>query len=509
MNIKLVTLYNFMSYKKAEINFQEDGVYNLIGQNGVGKSAIRDAISWCLFGKSRVSGSGDELIRKNEKSMYVKLNIDIQNKNYNITRFKEIGQSTKLDIVGDESENGNTFKETQEHLLQILGFDFDVFHNTFCFEQNNADSFSQLNPKESKQLIMKLLQLNKYDDYEMAARVKLTQCITRLGNLTIKSQTIEELNKTQKIDIIKIQSEIDEKRKKYEELRQLSTKAKKINDLNKSLVELRQNSQKFIALSKCPTCLQDINETHKITIDNKFKAKIQIVLDEISSIGISDYSTIEEDSMTLLGDLSKLEFQLESYTKNANIEKSQSTTLNIEIENQRNEQATYEKLVTAFGRNGVPSLIIENCIPEIETISNTLLEELDIEMRLGLNLQRELKNGELGDTLDIVVYRDRCEMLYFNYSGGERFLIDLVLRLSLSVLLLRRKGCNNSTLIIDEGFGNLDKQNREKALKLISVINEKYSFKKILIISHISEIQDNIGKKIKIVKRNNESCIEV
>jgi exonuclease SbcC len=142
-------------------------------------------------------------------------------------------------------------------------------------------------------------------------------------------------------------------------------------------------------------------------------------------------------------------------------------------------------------------------------VANALLEDLEVEMRIGLNLQRELKSGELGDTLDILIYRDKYEMSYFNYSGGERFIIDLVLRIALSILLLRRKGCGNSTLIIDEGMGNLDKFNREKFLKLISIVNEKYSFKKAIIISHISDIQDNIGKKIKIVKYGNTSSIEV
>ena len=103
MNIKKITLNDFMSYKHVEIDFTENGIYNLIGHNGAGKSAIRDAITWCLFGKSRVSGAGDDLINKNEESMYVTLDVTIDGRNYTIARSKERGQSTKLEVVEDDN----------------------------------------------------------------------------------------------------------------------------------------------------------------------------------------------------------------------------------------------------------------------------------------------------------------------------------------------------------------------------------------------------------------------
>jgi exonuclease SbcC len=96
---------------------------------------------------------------------------------------------------------------------------------------------------------------------------------------------------------------------------------------------------------------------------------------------------------------------------------------------------------------------------------------------------------------------------YYNYSGGEKFIIDLSLRIALSVILLRRKGCNNSTLIIDEGFGSLDNGNNDKVLKLISLIKEKFGFRRILVITHVTDIKDNLNKKIEVVKIN--KCSEL
>jgi len=511
MNLKSLRLRHFLSYKNVTIDFSTDNVYNLVGETGSGKSAIRDAISWCLFGKSRVSGSGDALIYKYDdvKDMDVILEMDINNILYTITRYKELGKTTKLNIMGEESENKNTFRETQEHLIQLLGFDYDVFINTVCFEQGKSDSFSQLNPREAKQLIMKLLQLQKYEVYKDNAQSKLSKAERELRDTLVKKQTIEEMSVKQIIDEGLVNEEIKVRQGILTELKVLLKIREECDEVKKQITELQRSKEKFLSIGKCPTCLQQIVETHKEHITNIYDKKIKILKDKRPDDG--EYNT--RDTRLEISNIERIITQnktlLAENKKRTNAEKGQIVELEKTIDNLRKEISIYEKLQHAFGRNGVPSLIINNCIPEIECTANTLLEELEIDMQIGLNLSKELKSGELGDTLEILVYTNKGALSYFNYSGGERFIIDLVLRISLSLILLHRKGCSNSTLIIDEGFGSLDKSNCGKALKLISIISKKYSFKKILIISHILEIQDNIGKRINIIKRGSKSFIDV
>ncbi len=47
-----------------------------------------------------------------------------------------------------------------------------------------------------------------------------------------------------------------------------------------------------------------------------------------------------------------------------------------ELEKSRKEQDIYEKLIVAFGKNGIQALIIENVLPEIEEEANNLLAKL-------------------------------------------------------------------------------------------------------------------------------------
>lgn len=99
MNIKRVLCHNFIPFIDADIFFEKDGVYNIVGKNGTGKSSIREAITWCLFGKSRADGAGDDLIHNNENEMYVVVEFTTaENKSYRVTRKRERNSSTNLSI---------------------------------------------------------------------------------------------------------------------------------------------------------------------------------------------------------------------------------------------------------------------------------------------------------------------------------------------------------------------------------------------------------------------------
>lgn len=96
MNVKKILLHNFLSHTDSTLNLQEDGVYNLLGPTGAGKSSIKDALTWCLFGKSRVDGAGDELMHSGKSDMSVRVELEINGKLLSILREKKLGESTKL-----------------------------------------------------------------------------------------------------------------------------------------------------------------------------------------------------------------------------------------------------------------------------------------------------------------------------------------------------------------------------------------------------------------------------
>jgi DNA repair protein SbcC/Rad50 len=165
----------------------------------------------------------------------------------------------------------------------------------------------------------------------------------------------------------------------------------------------------------------------------------------------------------------------------------------------RQQEALYGELRQAFGKNGVPAMIIETVIPELESIANDLLSRMtDGRMHLRLNTQREKITGGVAETLEIEIADELGTRGYELYSGGESFRVNFALRVALSQLLARRAGAHLRTLFIDEGFGTQDDSGRNKLVEAINAIQDEFSL--ILIITHIDDLRDSFPVHIAVDK---------
>ncbi|MDD5635147.1 MAG: SMC family ATPase [Atribacterota bacterium] len=163
------------------------------------------------------------------------------------------------------------------------------------------------------------------------------------------------------------------------------------------------------------------------------------------------------------------------------------------------QKEIYKKLAVAFGKNGVQSMIIENAIPELEDEANEILAQLSNEKTtISLESLKELKSGDLRETLDIKIHDDVGIRPYELYSGGETFRIDFAIRISLSKLLAYRAGARLKTLVIDEGFGTQDEDGLEKLIQAIHAIQN--DFEKILVITHLPLLKDAFPVRIEVWK---------
>ncbi len=162
-------------------------------------------------------------------------------------------------------------------------------------------------------------------------------------------------------------------------------------------------------------------------------------------------------------------------------------------------QGRYEELRLAFGKKGVPAMMIEAAVPEIEACANDLLTRMtDGRMHVRFNMQRETQAGEVRETLDIQISDELGTRAYELYSGGEAFRVNFAIRVALSQLLARRAGTQLQTLIIDEGFGVLDASGREHLVEAINAAQE--DFQRILVVTHIDELKDAFPVRIEIRK---------
>ncbi|MGQ0603468.1 MAG: AAA family ATPase [Anaerolineales bacterium] len=168
----------------------------------------------------------------------------------------------------------------------------------------------------------------------------------------------------------------------------------------------------------------------------------------------------------------------------------------------------HEELREAFGKRGVPAMIIETAVPEIESEANRLLSRItDGRMTLRIKMQRETLAGDVREALDIEIADELGTRAYEMYSGGEAFRVNFAVRIALSQLLARRAGTQLHTLIIDEGFGVLDTVGRERLVQAINAVQS--DFERILVVTHIDELKDAFPARIEITKGPNGSEISV
>jgi exonuclease SbcC len=179
-----------------------------------------------------------------------------------------------------------------------------------------------------------------------------------------------------------------------------------------------------------------------------------------------------------------------------------------ELEGARCGLSIAEELREAFGKRGVPTMIIETVVPEVELEANRLLSEMSGgSMRLRMETQRETKTGDARDTLELKISDELGTRAYEMYSGGEAFRINFAVRIALSKLLARRAGAQLRALFIDEGFGTQDAAGRERLVAAIQSIQN--DFDRILVITHLDELRDAFPARIEVTKTPSGSTVRV
>jgi exonuclease SbcC len=183
---------------------------------------------------------------------------------------------------------------------------------------------------------------------------------------------------------------------------------------------------------------------------------------------------------------------------------AQRDTLGIQV-------ARLKTLERAFSKDGVPALLIEQALPEIEEQANKILDRLSSgDMSVRFNTQREYKDKARDDrkeTLDIVISDSSGPREYELFSGGEAFRVNFAIRLALSRVLAQRAGARLQTLVIDEGFGSQDANGVQRLIEAINQVRPE--FEKILVITHLEELKEAFPARIEVDKGSSGSRVRI
>lgn len=317
---------NFQSHKHSILDFTKlDKITLIIGEyegeegrsNGAGKTSVFDVIEWLLFDQTRASSSKtssiEDLIRDNEKEMWGFFTFQAFDQNiYKISkthkRRKTNPTEIKFEIKSGEEWKSiacDTLAETRKKIIQILGFEKDVFESTSLCKQHEVAGIASEDSDTRLSCVKKILKLGKWAEYSKTAKIRIDSLKKELEvhtdllnaaqsaqeNLEIQQENIKIATEKQsvftiKVDvqkkkIEKIRKEIDEINKVLGALDQLKESLKKSENRKKVLIDElkeleKQGTEVAEKISKLKVEFQQKNERQR-EIENSKPDKIKLV----------------------------------------------------------------------------------------------------------------------------------------------------------------------------------------------------------------------------------------
>ena len=400
-----ITLKNFMCYrdKVPTLNLENIQIACLTGNNGHGKTAIFDSITWALWGKSR-SRTQEELVHQGQDNMRVDLDFISQGQEYRVTRVHTKSHSSSngktelnLSILNGQipvSIMGNTIRDTEQKIINLLNMDYETFVSTSYLKQGDADHFTKSRPSERKQILAEVLDLSYYQILEKTSRDKSREIQTdlirqkslletRLQDITDKETvtsnifdfgkeintllplknkldtqvinlrlTVENIERD-KFRLIEIQKLIQKNTTIVESLNsETNLLETELSDLESLLVRSDEITRKQDELQKARTKLSEMSlvlveireyETNISRIERELAIEEQRLLtkiDQLTTLLESDLLPASQEIIKLNGQITQIESKFESLShdeQNLTEKISRQNSLNMEISKLENE----------------------------------------------------------------------------------------------------------------------------------------------------------------------------
>jgi DNA repair exonuclease SbcCD ATPase subunit len=551
MKILKIEWKNFSSYgnKKQSLSFEgENGLYQIIGENGAGKSSISQVITFGLYGKIEGKKLSDIPNRING---HTEVTIEFES-NGNVVRVERGLDPSYLNlylngVLYDQAGSRNI----QDYLTDdLIGIPYYVFNNTISLSINDFKSFIKMSPQDKRAIVDKIFGfqiLNRMRDFLKDESKKIKDRLEIIsGNLESLNNSINKSNKEMESLLDEIESEakeeinnLNEELNKFKNLQDIhkthiesfkedeSSLYSLIKESNTVLMESKSSYQdlsrrlKLYESDKCPTCESSLDtEFHKSAKDS-FLCERETHYDKIKETEdvLVDLKKSESEMKSRKNDLiskgAKIESRISFIIKELRKIQSKDSDKQIQalkriIENMEKDRENFSSesfrteeksnwvrlLDDILGEKGVKQMAVKTILPSLNSEILDLMREMHLDYQIIFDEEFKASLHHMGIEIPIQTL-----------STGEMKKIDFVVLISI-MKLMKLKFSSINLLFLDELFSSVDPDGVHSILKILQKSSRDMGLN-IFVINHAPMPHEIFDWKLEVLKTNNFSSISL
>lgn len=545
MKLKKISWRNFKSYSNRMVEFSLDKPSSLnliVGENGAGKSAIAQCITYLLYGKIDGTTAADIPNRIN-KNFYGKLELEHGGHNIVVER----GLAPKMfKVTVDGKEIDTAGKLNVQSMLEdnYYKLPYSVFKNLIILDINGFKSLVDLNPSDKRSIIDKILGFTIINEMSAVVKeefkviqndasqldVELRSIAKSIDDTIAKMNEVHEQYDENEVNALneeveKLKTNILDNRNTLKKLRDAKDKVTSVAANAKGEIRLLNNKisdidkrVKLIDGGYCPTCgtkldgaefiterenlLEDkqllekninvINESQKEysdksdAIDKKY-AEYQHKIDGINAKLLELNSTIQYKKSLNKENNNSFQELIESFKEKQETLKAQKKILDGQI-------GFFNILTHTFSESGVKQYIGQRTAPELNSI---IAQKLDM-MQMPYSIEFDSK-------FDCKIKNYGYDVNYNSLSSGERKRVDFACIVSF-ITFLERQYPDINLLFLDEVFANVDINGIATLIDILKDVTADLGLN-IFLIHHAQVDSGAFDNVIEIKKENGFSVI--
>ena len=304
---------------------------------------------------------------------------------------------------------------------------------------------------------------------------------------------IEEQEKRLTDEEYKLQEQMKSNKKKVERYQLLQNQIQKIQEQITTKREEREKISGQIAALKAEIDMENKQfeeQQQNLRYEDWKQAEIELQnLQTVKRNSRAEYEAAQKNLQKWNGDMRKLEGKLEQCNKQL----ENLGEFFVEREQEKKTTLVEQKIMLeTYVQMAYFERILQRANVRFMVMSEGQYE-------LARSVVAGNNRSQSGLELDVIDHYNGTRRSVKTLSGGESFKASLSLALGLSdEVQSRAGGIRLDTMFVDEGFGSLDEESLEQAIKALAGLTE--GNKLVGIISHVGELKERIDRQIIVTK---------